>query len=52
MFKNCGDVTSGDLVSGHGGGGLRLDLVISEVFPNLSDSIVISVQVIEKNQPA
>lgn len=26
VFRNRGDVTPGDVVGGHGGGGLRLDL--------------------------
>jgi len=41
-LKNHGDVALRDVVSGHGGGGLELDLVILEVFSNLSDCIVFS----------
>ena len=32
VFKNHGDVALRDVVSGHGGGQLGLDLVILEVF--------------------
>ena len=39
LFKECGDVAHGDTVSGHSGGGLGLDLVISELFSNLNGSI-------------
>ena len=35
VFQN-----SGDVVSGHGGGGLELDLVILVVFSNLVDSMI------------
>ena len=42
MFKNHGDVALRDVVSGHGGGGLGLDLVILEVFSNLNDSMKIA----------
>ena len=33
-----------DVVGGHGGGGLGLDLVILEVFSNLKDSLILSPQ--------
>ena len=39
MFKNPGDVALRDMVSGHGGGGLGLDLMILVVFSNLNDSM-------------
>ena len=32
VFKNLGDMALRDVVSGHGGDGLGLDLVILEVF--------------------
>ena len=35
-FKNCGDVALRDVVSGHGGDGLRLDQLILVVFSNLN----------------
>ena len=35
VFKNCAVVTLGDVVSGHGGDGLALELVILGVFPSL-----------------
>ena len=38
VFKNHIDVALRDVVSGHGGGGLGLNLVILEVFSNLNDS--------------
>lgn len=40
VLKNRGDVALRDVVNGHGGGGLSLDLVIIEAFPNLYDSIL------------
>ena len=40
MFQNCGDVALRDVVSGHGGMGLGLELVILEVFSNLNDSMI------------
>jgi len=39
VFKKCGDVALRDMVSGHGGGGLRLDYMILEVFSNFNDSM-------------
>ena len=39
MFRNCGGVALRDVVSGHGGEGL--DLMTSEVFSNLNDSVVL-----------
>ena len=41
MFKNHGDVALRDVVSGHGGGGLGLDLVILEVFSRLNDAMIL-----------
>ena len=43
VFKNCGDVALRDMVSGHGGDGLGLNLVFSEVFSNLNDSVIQSI---------
>jgi len=40
-----GDVALRDVVSGHGGGGLRLDLVFLVVFSNLNYSMISSLQV-------
>ena len=40
VFKNHGDVAVRDVVSGHGGKGLGLDLVL-EVFSNLNDSMIL-----------
>ena len=37
VLKKCGDVALGDMVSGHGGDGLGLDLKILEGFSNLND---------------
>jgi len=42
VFKNHGGVTLRDMVSEHGGGGVGLCLGISEVFSNLSDSVMCS----------
>ena len=42
MLKNHGDVALRDVVSGHGGGGLGLDLVILELFSNLNDCMLLS----------
>ena len=39
VFQNRGDVALRDVGSGHGGGGLGLDWVILEVFPNCNDSM-------------
>lgn len=41
VFWNCGDVALGDMVSGHGGGGLGLDLGVLEVFFNSNDPMVL-----------
>jgi len=41
VFKNHGDVALRDMVSGHGGGGLRLDWMILQVFSNLKNSIIL-----------
>ena len=41
VFKNHGDVALRDVVSGHGWGGLVLDLVILEVFSNLNESMIL-----------
>ena len=40
VFKNWADVALRDVVSGHGGAGLELDLVILEDFSNLYDSVI------------
>ena len=40
-FKSHGDVALGDVVSEHSGDGLRLDLMILEVFYNLNDSMIL-----------
>lgn len=40
MSKNRGDVALGDMVSGHSGGGLGLDLGILEASSNLNDSVI------------
>ena len=39
VFKNHGDVALRDVVTGHGGVGLGLDLGILEVFSSLDDSM-------------
>ena len=39
VFKNHGDVAMRDMVNGHGGNGLGLDLMILELFSNLNDSM-------------
>ena len=41
VFKSHGDVALRDMASGHSGGGLGLDLVILEVFSNLSDCMIL-----------
>ena len=42
VFKNHGDMSLRDMVSGHGGGnGLGLDWMIVEVFSNLNDSMIL-----------
>ena len=41
VFKNCGDVALRDVVSGHGGDGLEVGLLmILVVFSNLYDSMI------------
>ena len=40
-LQNCGDVALRNMVSGHDGCGLRLHLVITEVFSNLNDSVIL-----------
>lgn len=42
-FKNCGVVALKEMVSGHGGVGQQLALVISQVFSNLNDSATVCV---------
>ena len=42
VFQNHRDVALRDVVSGHGGGGMRLDLGTLEVFSNLNDSLILS----------
>ena len=39
VFKNHGDVSLRNMVSGYGGGELGLDLRILEVFSSLNDSM-------------
>ena len=41
VSKSCGDVALRDVGSGHGGGGLGLDLRILEVFSSLNDSVIL-----------
>ena len=41
VLKNCGDVALRDVVSGHGGDGLGLYLVILEVFSNRYGSVIL-----------
>ena len=41
VFKNHVDVALRDVVSGHGGGGLRLDKVILEGFSSFNDSMIL-----------
>ena len=41
VFQNRVDVALMDVVSGHGGHGLELDMVILEVFSNLNDSMIL-----------
>ena len=39
--RRCGTEGHGGWACGHGGGGLGLDMGISEVFSNLSDSVIL-----------
>ena len=41
VSKKRVDVALRDMVGGHGGDGLGLDMGISEVFSNLSDSVIL-----------
>ena len=41
VFKNRVDVALRDMVSGHGGDGLVLDLMLLVVFSNLNDSVIL-----------
>jgi len=41
VFKNWLDVALRDVVSGHGGDGVEMDLVILVVFSNLNDSLIL-----------
>ena len=41
VFKNLGDVALRDVVGGHGGSGLGLELVTLAVFSNLNDSVIL-----------
>jgi len=41
VFQSHGDVALGDVVSEHGRGGLRLGLVIIEVFLNNNKSMIL-----------
>ena len=47
VFKNRGDVALRDVVGGHTRGGLGLDLVIQEVFSNLSESLILQSSVVQ-----
>ena len=40
VFQNHGDVALRDVVSGHGGDGLELNLVTLVVFSNLNDFMI------------
>ena len=40
VFKDCGDVTLRDVVSGHDEDGLRFNWMILEGFSNLNDSMI------------
>ena len=40
VFKNHGDVALRNMISGHGGVGLGLDLMILLVFSNLNNSMI------------
>ena len=40
VFKNCVDVALRDMVSGHGGDGLEVRLVVLWVLSNLNDSML------------
>jgi len=50
VFKSHGDGALRDMASGHSGGGLGLDLVILEVFSNLSDCMILWRWVISTNK--
>ena len=41
VFENCRSVALRDVASGHGGGGVGLDLGILGVFSNLNDSVIL-----------
>jgi len=41
VFQHCGDVALRDMVSGHGGDDLGLDLVTLEAFSNFNDSVIL-----------
>ena len=41
VFKSCGDVALRDVVSGHGGDGLRLDMVVLDILTTLHDSMIL-----------
>ena len=41
VLKNCGCVAPGEMVSGHGGGGLGLGLQTLDIFSNLNDSVIL-----------
>ena len=41
VFQDHGDVALRDVVGGHAGDGLGLDLIISEAFSNLNDSMIL-----------
>lgn len=42
MSRNHGDVTLRDMISGHSGDGLELDLGILVIFFNFNDSMILS----------
>ena len=43
VFQNHGDVALRDVVSGHGGGGVTVGIVIIVVFSNLNDSVILCI---------
>ena len=45
VLKNHGDVALRNMISGHGGDGLGLDLVILQLFSNLNDSVILCTRI-------
>ena len=41
VFLNHGDVALRDVVSGHGGDDLELDVMILDIFSSLSDTMIL-----------